>query len=327
MFELAWPWMLLTLPLPWLARRLLGAAQRRHDAALRVPDLADFETAATTSPLLQSSAVQWLALAAWVLLVVASANPRWLDDPVGVTASGRDLMLVIDLSESMQVKDFLLDDEPVDRLTALKKVAREFIERRIGDRVGLVLFGERAYLNVPLTFDRPTVMRMLEETEIGLAGRSTAIGDAIGLAAKRLRDQAAPVKTIILMTDGANTSGQIDPLRAAKLAQGAGLRIYTIGIGADEMVVNQLFGRIRVNPSQDLDEDTLRAIAKETGGRYFRARDVAELEQIYAELDRLEPVARDEEHFRPVQPLYAWPLAAAVLLAGALAWRHVRRPA
>ncbi len=326
MFEFAWPWMLLALPLPWLARRLLDAATRRHDTALRVPDLADFETAANLAPLLQSSAVQWLALAAWALLVGASANPRWLGEPVGVAASGRDLMLVIDLSESMQVKDFLLEDEPVDRLSALKKVAREFIARRSGDRVGLVLFGERAYLNVPLTFDRPTVARMLEETEIGLAGRSTAIGDAIGLAAKRLRDQAAPVKTIVLMTDGANTSGQVDPLRAAKLAKGAGLRIYTIGIGADEMVVNQLFGRIRVNPSQDLDEDTLRTIAKETGGRYFRARDVAELEQIYAELDRLEPIARGDEHFRPVQPLYAWPLALAVLLAGGLALRHARRP-
>lgn len=325
MFEFAWPWMLLALPLPWFARRLLDAATRRQDAALRVPDLGDFDSAASAAPLLQSSAVQAVALVAWVLLVAASANPRWLGEPVGVAASGRDLMLVIDLSESMQVKDFLLDDEPVDRLTALKKVAHEFIARRSGDRVGLVLFGERAYLNVPLTFDRDTVARMLDETEIGLAGRSTAIGDAIGLAAKRLRDQEAPVKTIVLMTDGANTSGQVDPLRAAKLAKGAGLRIYTIGIGADEMVVNQLFGRIRVNPSQDLDEDTLRTIAKETGGRYFRARDVAELEKIYAELDRLEPVARDEEHFRPVQALYAWPLAAAVTLAAALAWRQVRR--
>lgn len=327
MFEFAWPWMFFALPLPWLMRRLLEAATRRHDAALRVPDLGDFSAAVTTQPLLRSSAVQWLALLAWILLVAAAANPRWLDEPVGVAASGRDLMLVIDLSESMQVKDFLLNDEPVDRLVALKKVAREFIDRRTGDRVGLVLFGEQAYLNVPLTFDRATVARMLEETEIGLAGRSTAIGDAIGLAAKRLRDQDAEVKTIILMTDGANTSGQIDPLRAARLAKASGLRIYTVGIGADEMIVNQLFGRIRVNPSQDLDEDTLRAIAKETGGRYFRARDVGELEKIYAELDRLEPVAREEEHFRPALPLFPWPLAAAVLLAAGLSWRQAARPA
>jgi len=326
MFEFEWPWMLVLLPAPWLVRRYLAAAGRRHDAALRVPDLGDFGGVLASTQLLKASAAQWLALAAWLLLVLASANPRWLDEPVGVAASGRDLMLVVDLSESMEVKDFLLNDEPVDRLVALKHVARQFIEQRTGDRIGLVLFGEQAYLNVPLTFDRPTVARMLDESAIGLAGRSTAIGDAIGLAAKRLRDQDAPVKTIILMTDGANTSGQIDPKRAARLAAAAGLRIYTIGIGADEMIVNQLFGRIRVNPSQDLDEDTLRDIAKATGAKYFRARDVSQLQQIYAELDRLEPVARDEEHFRPVQTLYPWPLGAAMLLAGWLSLRQTRGP-
>ena len=327
MFEFAWPWMLALLPMPWLARRWLAAVGRRHDAALRVPDLGDFSGVTAGTQLLKASTAQWLALAAWLLLVLASANPRWLDEPVGVAASGRDLMLVVDLSESMEVKDFLLNDEPVDRLVALKHVARQFIEQRKGDRIGLVLFGEQAYLNVPLTFDRPTVSRMLDETAIGLAGRSTAIGDAIGLAAKRLRAQDAPVKTIILMTDGANTSGQVDPKRAARLAAAAGLRIYTIGIGADEMIVNQLFGRIRVNPSQDLDEDTLRDIAKETGGQYFRARDVNELQKIYAELDRLEPVARDEEHFRPVQTLFPWPLGAAILIAGWLSLRQARGPA
>ena len=327
MFEFAWPWMLALLPMPWLARRWLAAVGRRHDTALRVPDLGDFSGVAAGTQLLKTSTAQWLALAAWLLLVLASANPRWLDEPVGVAASGRDLMLVVDLSESMEVKDFLLNDEPVDRLVALKHVARQFIEQRKGDRIGLVLFGEQAYLNVPLTFDRPTVSRMLDETAIGLAGRSTAIGDAIGLAAKRLRAQDAPVKTIILMTDGANTSGQVDPKRAARLAAAAGLRIYTIGIGADEMIVNQLFGRIRVNPSQDLDEDTLRDIAKETGGQYFRARDVNELQKIYAELDRLEPVARDEEHFRPVQTLFPWPLGAAILIAGLLSLRQARGPA
>lgn len=324
MFEFAWPWMLAMLPLPWAARRWLPPREQAHDVALRVPDLADFGAPGAGTPVAGHSVARWLALCAWTLLVAASANPRWLGAPIGIAASGRDLMLVVDLSESMQVEDFLLEDRPVDRLVALKRVALDFIARRTGDRVGLVLFGEQAYLNVPLTFDRATVARMLEETSIGLAGRSTAIGDAIGLAAKRLRDQQAMHKTVILMTDGANTAGQVDPLRAAALAAAAGLRIYTVGIGADEMVVNQLFGRIRVNPSQDLDEDTLRAVAKATGGRYFRARDVRELEQIYAELDRLEPVAREEEHFRPVHLLFPWPLAAALALAALVAWRSRR---
>lgn len=326
MFEFAWPWAWLALPLPWLCWRLLPPRAARQDAALRVPDLRDFARgSAPAVPGRPRNFRRWLGLLAWLLLVGASANPRWLGEPVGVTASGRDLMLVLDLSQSMEVKDFILNDTPVDRLTALKAVAREFIRRREGDRVGLVLFGEQAYLNVPLTFDRATVASMLDETVIGLAGRSTAIGDAIGLAAKRLRLQNAPHKTIVLMTDGANTSGHVEPRRAAQLAAREGLKIYTVGIGADEMLVRQLFGTIKVNPSTDLDEDTLRDLAQTTGGRYFRARDVGELQQIYAELDRLEPVAREQEHFRPVHLLFVWPLGAALALAGSLAlWRSGR---
>lgn len=319
MFEFQWPLVWYALPLPWLAWRFLPPRPRAVEAALRVPDLEDFQAApASARPTTPRAWRHWLALLAWLLLVAAGANPRWLGEPIGVAASGRDLMLVLDLSESMEVKDFLLDDEPVNRLVALKSVARGFIRRREGDRIGLVLFGEQAYLNVPLTFDRATVEQMLEEAAIGLAGRSTAIGDAIGLAAKRLRDQHATHKTIILMTDGANTSGHVDPRRAARLAAREGLKIYTIGIGADEMLVRQLFGTIKVNPSTDLDEDTLRDLASTTGGRYFRARDLKALEGIYAELDQLEPVAREQEHFRPVHALFRWPLAAAMLLAALL---------
>ena len=328
MFEFAWPWVFALAPLPWLARRLLPPATPAPGVALRVPDLADFDLPATgPAASSQPAASRWLAWLAWALLLAAAANPRWLGEPLGVTTSGRDLMLVLDLSESMEVKDFLLDGEPVDRLTALKSVAREFIRRREGDRVGLVLFADQAYLNVPLTFDRATVEKMLDETFIGLAGRSTAIGDAIGLAAKRLHLQDAPHKTVILMTDGANTAGNVEPRRAAELAARAGLKIYTIGIGADEMLVRQLFGTIRVNPSTDLDEDTLRAIAGATGGRYYRARDVKALEEIYREIDRLEPVPREEQHYRPIRPLFPWPLAAALAIAGGLAGWQGRRAA
>ncbi|MGR9091133.1 MAG: VWA domain-containing protein, partial [Gammaproteobacteria bacterium] len=196
----------------------------------------------------------------------------------------------------------------------------DFIDRRVGDRVGLVLFGTQAYLHVPLTFDRPTVKQLLDESLIGLAGPSTAIGDAIGLAVKRLRANDSDDKILILITDGANTAGVIDPVRAAELAAQAGLTIHTIGIGADEIMVRRLFGSFRFNPSRDLDEKTLRAIAEKTNGRYFRARDLEELEQIYAEIDKLEPVERGGEHFRPTTPLYPWPLAAALLLGGVAAW-------
>jgi Ca-activated chloride channel family protein len=325
MFEFAWPWMWLALPLPWLVRRWAPPLVRADASALRVPDVADFraltQTAAGASP---RRGIPWAALLAWAALVAAAANPQWLGEPVGITNTGRDLMLAIDLSESMEVEDFLLEGRAVDRLVATKAVARDFIRRREGDRVGLLLFGEQAYLNAPLTFDRATILQLLDETAIGLAGPSTAIGDALGLAVKRLREQDTPQKVVILMTDGANTSGQVKPLRAAELAARAGLKVYTIGIGADEMMVRQLFGDIRVNPSTDLDEKTLRGIAKATGGRYFRARDVAALERIYTEIDRLEPVARGEQQLRPSTLLFPWPLALALAAAVWLALRMTR---
>ena len=232
MFEFAWAWVWWVLPLPLLVWRYCPPRARLAEAGLRVPDLRDFTAVqASGSPAPPRATRLFWPLLAWLLLVAAAANPRWLGEPVGVTASGRDLMLVLDLSQSMEVKDFILKDSAVDRLTALKSVASDFIRRREGDRIGLVLFGEQAYLNVPLTFDRATVERMLGEAVIGIAGRSTAIGDAIGLAAKRLRAQNAEHKTIILMTDGANTSGHVEPRRAAQLAAREGLKIYTIGIG------------------------------------------------------------------------------------------------
>jgi Ca-activated chloride channel family protein len=215
----------------------------------------------------------------------------------------------------MEAKDFELNGQAVDRLTATKAVAGEFIQRREGDRLGLILFGENAYLQTPLTFDRQTVHTLLLESVIGLAGKKTAIGDAIGLAVKRLRDNASESRVLILLTDGANTAGEITPSRAAELSASAGLKIYTIGVGADEMVVRSLFGQRLVNPSQDLDEETLRDIAQKTGGRYFRARNTAELEQIYKLLDELEPVEIEALSFRPTEALFYWPLAAALLMA------------
>lgn len=320
MFEFAWPWLFLALPLPWLARRLLPAAGGAAGAALRVAGVEDFGVLVGTGsarPRLPRARLLLAALA-WGLLLAAAARPQWLGEAIEVPVTGRDLMLAVDLSESMRETDFVLNNRPVDRLTATKAVARQFIERRSGDRLGLVVFGQQAYLHVPLTFDRDTVATLLDETVIGLAGRQTAIGDALGLAVKRLRSQQASHRVLILMTDGRNTAGEVEPLRAAELAAAAGLRVYTIGIGADEAIQRGFFGSVRINPSADLDEAMLEAIAKKTGGRYFRARDTAEFQQIYAELDRLEPVDHEGEHFRPVTALFYWPLAGALVLATAL---------
>jgi len=316
MMQFEWPWLWLLLPLPWLLRRLLPAVSPRGDAALRVPFLEDFKAAHGGHQ--QVTLLRWplwVAAMAWLLLIAALTRPQWLGDAVELPVSGRDLMLAVDLSGSMEVEDFQWQGKLVNRLVASKVVASRFIDRRTGDRLGLILFGQQAYLQTPLTFDRETVKQLLLESAIGLAGKETAIGDAIGLAVKRLRDHPVNSRVLILMTDGANTAGEVDPLKAAELAADAKLKIYTIGIGADELLVSSLFGTRRVNPSQDLDEKTLRAIAESSGGRYFRARDMQELEKIYQLLDELEPVDDDARYFRPVHALYPWPLAAALLLA------------
>jgi Ca-activated chloride channel family protein len=318
MWSLAWPWMLLALPLPLLVRAILSPVTESQEAGLKVPSFKGFAvlTDRARSEQLMNWRV-WVAIIAWTLLVLAAARPERVGDEIDVPVSGRNLMLAVDLSGSMDAKDFELGNRRVDRLTATKAVASDFIERRKGDRIGLILFGERAYLQVPLTLDRETVNILLMESEIGLAGEKTAIGDAITLAVKRIYDQGAQgdEQVLVLLTDGANTAGEINPVKAAELAQQIGLRIYTIGIGAEQMEVPSITGGLRrVNPSADLDEETLTAIADLTGGRYFRAKDTAGLQDIYRLLDELEPVDEPEAGFRPVKSLYYWPLAGAFLL-------------
>ena len=324
MIHFAWPWLLTVLPLPLLIRWLLPAQNPVEQAALKVPFLADFSLGQTTA---SSQAKQWpllLAAIAWLLLVLACTRPQWLGEPIEQAVSGRDLMLAVDLSGSMEEQDFMINNKPVDRLTASKWVAGDFINRRVGDRIGLILFGTQAYLQTPLTFDRKTVLTLLNESVIGLAGENTALGDAIGLAVKRLKNQAANSRVLILMTDGANTAGEIAPIKAAELAAASHLKIYTIGIGADEMVVRSFFGNRKVNPSRDLDENTLVKIAESTGGRYFRARNADELSYIYMLLDKLEPVEKDKQYFRPRSELYSWPLSLALGLVAVICLSRLR---
>lgn len=316
MIAFAYPWAFLLLPLPYLVHRLAPPALAAEEAALWVPSLQPF--ADNRHQRSRRRWPWWLLvpmLFCWFLLVAATAQPQWLGEPMELPVSGRDLVLAVDLSGSMKTQDFFLEGQTVDRLTALKSVAVEFIQRRQGDRLGLILFADQAYVQTPLTFDRKTVEQLLQEAVLGLAGEKTAIGDAIGLAVKRMQGSQQE-RILILLTDGANTAGQVSPLKAAELAAEQGLKIYTIGIGADEMIIDSFFFERRVNPSADLDEKSLKAIAVQTGGRYFRARDTTELEQIYAMLDKLEPVEKEQEVFRPVTTLYPWPLGLA--LCGAL---------
>ncbi len=318
MIYFAWLWALIALPLPLLTRWLLPVRNPVEQAALKVPFLEDISDLQTQSILKTDSWSLWLAAAAWILLVIACARPQWLGEPIEQAISGRDLMMAVDLSRSMEARDFVLNKKPVDRLTAIKAIASDFINRRVGDRIGLVLFGTQAYLQTPLTFDRKTVQTLLDEAVIGLAGDNTAIGDAIGLAVKRLKDQPANSRVLILLTDGANTAGEVTPLKAAELAAANNLKIYTIGVGADEMLVPSFFGSRRVNPSADLDEKTLIKIAESTGGHYYRAKNTEELNNIYLRLDELEPIEKDKQYFRPRTELYMYPLALALGLVAVL---------
>lgn len=308
----AWPWALAVLPLPLLAVWGLPQAPA-GGAAVRLP----FFAALGASLGERRAAPRWrlaLGIPGWILLALAAARPQWLGEPVQLPTEGRDLLLAVDISGSMSTEDMRVGNRVTDRLNAVKAVAGDFIERRRGDRLGLILFGRNAYLQTPLTFDRATVRTLLNEAAIGLAGKETALGDAIGLAVKKLRDRPEGDRVLILLTDGANTAGEVDPLKATQLAATEGVRIHTIGIGGE--VVGP-FGRVR--GGGELDEASLQAIARQTGGRYFRARDLGSLQSIYALLDELEPVAGDAQAFRPVAELYAWPLGAALLLVAVLA--------
>ncbi|MGE8407862.1 MAG: vWA domain-containing protein [Pseudomonas sp.] len=322
MFELAWPWVFALLPLPWLARLLLPAADS-GEPALKVSFLDELEGLAGRRARLNLPTWRQQApfVLLWLLLLLAAARPQWLGEPLPVAASGRDLLVAVDVSGSMDFPDMSWEGEDVSRLALVKQLLGDFLQQREGDRVGLILFGSQAYLQAPLTFDRRTVRSFLDDAQIGIAGKNTAIGDAIGLAVKRLRMRPSDSRVLILVTDGANNGGQIHPLTAARLAAQENIRIYTIGIGASAEESGTL-GQLGLNPSLDLDEASLREIASITHGEYFRARDGAELKTIGETLDLLEPVEQQPTQARTAAALYAWPLAAALLLSVLLVVRE-----
>src|SRR5512135_2651905 len=311
MIHFDWPWMLLCLPLPWLLARWLPPAQP-DGAALFLPFVASFAAAATPGEHGMARPRQLLFALIWLLLVLAAVRPQWLGDPLPVPTTGRRLLLAVDVSGSMATQDMAGN---ATRLQVVQKVAGDFIRRRHGDQVGLILFGTQPYLQAPLTPDLNTVGQFLNEAMIGVAGTQTAIGDAIGLAIKRLRDDSDKngrkgETVLVLLTDGANDAGAMPPDEAAKMAAAAGLRIYTIGVGSDQQV--DPFG---LGGGSDLDEDTLKFIAKTTGGAYFRATDVENLEKVYARIDRLEPSDARQQWYRPRDEWFPWPLGAALLLS------------
>lgn len=324
--QFAWPWMLLALPLPLLARWLLPPARVAASAALRVPfgDRLD-RVAGVGGRSVLGGRVNVLVWLGWILLCIAAARPQQLGEAVQPPQAGRDLMLALDLSGSMREPDMELGGRAVDRLTAAKAVLADFLDRRRGDRVGLIVFGRRAYALTPLTHDLASVRQQLEDSVIGLAGQETAIGDTIALAVKRLRAQPAQQRVLVLLTDGVNTAGLLEPKKAADIARAEDVRIHTIAFGGEGSL--SLFGLQLPMPGagDEIDESTLRDIARETGGRFFRARDTSQLAGIYAEIDRLEPIERPGQAVRPRIERYAWPLGAAFACALlAFAWPRRR---
>ena len=313
MLDLQWPWALLLIPLPfifWWFRKPNSANATavywRHSALLENPA----HTQRTSTNKL--SAV--LLYLAWLALVLAIARPTWLGNATHIPPTGRDLLIALDLSGSMQITDMTLNDRPADRLSAAKEALAQFIKARRGDRIGIIVFGSKAYLQAPLSYDLDTINQLVQESQIGFAGEQTAIGDAIGLGIKRLEEQPADQKVLILMTDGANTAGRVSPLQAANFAAKEGVTIHTIGIGAEQMTVQGFFGPKVINPSSDLDEPLLTNIAELTSGRYFRARSTEELHQVYDILDQLEPTPSDDVLQRPKTSLFHWLGILALML-------------
>jgi Ca-activated chloride channel family protein len=335
MIEWLWPAALLLAPVPLAVMRLVPPVQT-DSVALRAPFFARWQqlsagqTLRTATGGILSLVLLWLI---WLLFLLALARPVWIGEPIELPDSGRDLMLAVDISGSMRIEDMQAGQSLVRRLDAVKQVGTDFISRRTGDRLGLILFGSNAYVQSPLTFDTATVERFLREAQIGFAGTETAIGDAIGLAVKRLRERPADSRVLILLTDGQDTASSVAPVDAARLAASLGIRIYTIGIGADALTLPGLFGSSfgsrRVNPSAELDEASLQEIATLTGGQYFRARNPQELINIYRLMDELEPVEQSATLYRPRQALGYLPLTGAIVLSLALAslrlWRR-RQP-
>ena len=318
MLELTWPWVLAILPLPYLVYKLATRAPRQ-DAALYVPFFTMLTRLQSDSENISNGRTLSVILCAmiWLLLVAAGTRPQWLGDPVELPSTGRDLMLSVDISGSMEAQDMVIGNRQVSRISVVKRVISDFVER---DRLGLILFAAHAYIQAPLTFDRETVGTLLEEADIGIIEESaTAIGESIGLGVKHLRTRPENSRVLVLLTDGVNNSGEIDPLQAGQLAAIEGIKIYTIGIGADQVIQRSFFGARAINPSAELDEAVLTQIAEATGGRYFRARDVNDLVEIYEELDRLEAIEQDDQTYSPTKVLFYWPLGAALLLSFLLA--------
>jgi len=306
----AYPWVFLLLPLPLLVYRL-APPHYEPRLAVYVPFMhvltrvvggsRGFKAVITRRRRLQLAQI---ALA-WVAMITALARPLWLDDPLVRELPMRDLLVALDLSGSMETRDFTaVDGSPVERLAAAKQVLDGFLARRQGDRVGLIFFGSAAFVQAPFTDDLDVVRELLDEAQVRMLGPRTVLGDAIGMAIPLFERSEVDERVLIALTDGNDTGSLVPPVRAAEIARDQDVRIYTIAMG-DPQAAGE----------QQLDEATLQAVATTTGGAYYHADDRNELEQVYAELDRLTPRKVKTQSYRPERELYYWPLGLGLLLS------------
>ena len=320
MIELAFPWALLILPAPYLVWRLIPP-YRQPVQAMRFPFFRQI-TRAAEAPAKEGAVIvartrlqMAAAVAVWCLIIGALARPERVGEPIELTKAARDLVLAIDISGSMDENDFgLVDNQPIQRLAAVKDIVGQFIDARKGDRVALIVFGSRAFVQAPFTEDLRAVSELLNQTEVGMAGPHTALGDAIGLAIRTFEVSEIDQKLLIVLSDGADTGSRMSPVNAAEIAARNGIEIHTIGVGKPDGK-----GEYRV------DTEALGNIAKRGNGTFFFAENSNALADVYARIDKLAPRKVETLSFRPKYPLDHWLLgAAALLLVFTLAWLHLR---
>lgn len=319
MFDIELPYLAVLALLPLLFRLLAKANKSQQGVSIKLPFFAHIDNNILNNNKNNLSLNYLLLYLAWLALVLASMKVVWIDEGAKIPIKGRDIMLAIDLSGSMKERDFVVNNTRLDRLSVVKIAAKKFIEKRLTDRIGLIVFGSKAFLYTPLTFDKKIVNQYLGDSSINMAGPKTAIGDAIALAIKHFRDnkkQDDEIRTLVLLTDGANNAGAISPDDATKLAKEDNIRIHTIGLGSD----NRGFFGFR----SGVDEEALKRIAKETGGVYFRAKNTKKLSQIYTAIDKLEQKKLEDKFYRPKKDLFYYPLAVFLLLLSLLLLKKCR---
>ena len=321
-FEFLWPWLLALLPLPWLIRLLISPFKQQQSPLL-APQIVQrvakpLANVQFIDPNTHRRKIPFLFVLLWLLVIFAAMRPIWYLSPTPFTTSGKNMILAVDLSGSMKKNDMYLGGDYVDRLTTVKYVVSDFIEKRKGDRMGLVVFGSQAFLQSPLTYDLHTVKKLLNEAEIGMAGNNTAIGDAIGLTLKHRQLSQQTESVLILLTDGSNTDGKVDPIEAAQMAQKMGLKIYTIGVGRIEHRTGM--DAFFKSAKNDMDTASLQKIAELTQGQFYLANDTKQLQEIYQAINALESVEHEVNSYRLRTELYAWPLGAAFIISLLLAW-------